>query len=522
MYQKARRLNLGSTGRREFDNVRCAIIEAGYSITDQHPTAYFNTAVTLPHKAAFRRQLLRMETPRSKGIVVFGGGTATNSLVDVLNDLRESRKCSLSYVIPISDNGGSSSELIRVFGGPGIGDIRSRLVRLIPDSESNEDLAATKALFNHRLSSDPEAARIEWLDIVEGRHVLWTQISSDKRELVRSIFNMVNMEIVKRARPSSKFNFGRAAVGNMFLTGARIFTGSLESSIYLLSQICSIPPATSVLPAINTNFSHHISAGLSNGTVITGQNAISHPSEPTALPDANGTTTTDAAAISSTEDTDAHDLIEDANWPGSLPTLRKQYIEFSKSGEDDLPSRIERVWYINPYGHEIRPRANTKVIDSIEYANAVIYSIGSLYTSIVPSLVLRGVGNAIAHSGVRHKVLILNSSNDRETGPAAAPFTAVDFVSAIARACAESQGEFDKHPRAQEVRRYVTHLVHMEGDGTPKVDREALAKLEVDCIRVYGRRVNGDLRYDDQGLKAALEAVLGRTVMGRSRRNTKQ
>jgi hypothetical protein len=30
-------------------------------------------------------------------------------------------------IIPISDNGGSSSELIRVFGGPGIGDVRSML-----------------------------------------------------------------------------------------------------------------------------------------------------------------------------------------------------------------------------------------------------------------------------------------------------------------------------------------------------------------------------------------------------------
>lgn len=31
----------------------------------------------------------------------------------------------LLSIIPISDNGGSSSELIRVFGGPGIGDVRS-------------------------------------------------------------------------------------------------------------------------------------------------------------------------------------------------------------------------------------------------------------------------------------------------------------------------------------------------------------------------------------------------------------
>lgn len=105
----------------------------------------------------------------------------------------------------------------------GIGDVRSRLVRLIPDNnpdaDAGGDLAATKALFNHRLSSDPEAARSEWLDIVDGRHPLWARVASDKRELVRSIFNMVNMEIVKRARPSSTFHFGRAAVGNLFLTG---------------------------------------------------------------------------------------------------------------------------------------------------------------------------------------------------------------------------------------------------------------------------------------------------------------
>lgn len=60
-----------------------------------------------------------MESSKQKGIVVFGGGTATNSLVDIFSNLRESRNCSLSYIIPISDNGGSSSELIRVFGGPG-------------------------------------------------------------------------------------------------------------------------------------------------------------------------------------------------------------------------------------------------------------------------------------------------------------------------------------------------------------------------------------------------------------------
>ena len=70
-------------------------------------------------------------TSTASGIVVFSGGTAANSLVDVFNELAEKRQCSLSYIIPISDNGGSSSELIRVFGGPGIGDIRSRSLLII-------------------------------------------------------------------------------------------------------------------------------------------------------------------------------------------------------------------------------------------------------------------------------------------------------------------------------------------------------------------------------------------------------
>lgn len=53
------------------------------------------------------------------GIVVFSGGSAANSLVDVFEGVRRASAATLSYVIPISDNGGSTSEIIRVFGGPG-------------------------------------------------------------------------------------------------------------------------------------------------------------------------------------------------------------------------------------------------------------------------------------------------------------------------------------------------------------------------------------------------------------------
>lgn len=72
-----------------------------------------------------------MSSTPSRKIVILSGGTAANSLVDVFNDLIEKNNCTLTYIIPISDNGGSSSELIRVFGGPGIGDIRSMLLAFL-------------------------------------------------------------------------------------------------------------------------------------------------------------------------------------------------------------------------------------------------------------------------------------------------------------------------------------------------------------------------------------------------------
>ncbi|EKG16863.1 LPPG:FO 2-phospho-L-lactate transferase CofD/UPF0052 [Macrophomina phaseolina MS6] len=460
---------------------------------------------------------------KSKGVVVFSGGSAANSLVDVFKKVAGRRECSLSYVIPISDNGGSTSELIRVFGGPGIGDLRSRLVRLIPEN-GDPERAAIKAFFNHRLCLDPYEARHEWLDIVEARHSLWNGISSEKKELIRSFLNMLNLEIVKRLRPTSTFNFSSASIGNLFLTGARLFSGSLESAIYLLSSICGVPSNTSVLPAINTNFSHHISAALANGTVITGQNAISHPSEPTALPD---------VASPDTQETEDHDIIEDANLPGSLPMLRKQNIIFSKTDEEDLPARIDRIWYINPYGQEIRPPANPKVLSSIkEDCQAIVYSIGSLYTSIIPSLILRGVGAAISETpAVRHKILILNSTIDRETGPSSEPFSAVEFVAAIAKAGAESKarGGADMITPG-EYRRYVTHVIHLDGPDTPVVDRASLSALGIETVRLYGRRVgcgggkgDGFLRYDENALTQALEVVIGGGKdlrADRSRRNT--
>lgn len=100
---------------------------------------------------------------------------------------------------------------------PGIGDVRSRLVRLIP--EDGDEAKAIRHFFNYRLPKSYAPARAEWLDLVEATHPLWTGISSPKRELIRSFLNSINLEIVKRFRPTSRFDFSGASIGNLFLTG---------------------------------------------------------------------------------------------------------------------------------------------------------------------------------------------------------------------------------------------------------------------------------------------------------------
>jgi 2-phospho-L-lactate transferase/gluconeogenesis factor (CofD/UPF0052 family) len=501
-------------------------------------------------------------TLNAKGIVVFSGGSAANNLVDVFEAVRENKNCPLAYVIPISDNGGSSSELIRVFGGPGIGDVRSRLVRLIPKNPPSPEKTAISSLFNHRLSSSSsQDAATEWQSIVAGTSDLWLDVPSAKKELIRSFFNLLNLEILKRSRPSSTFDFTSASVGNLFLTGARLFSGSFESAIYLLSSICAIPDGdVRVIPSINSNFSHHIAAGLTNGEVIVGQNSISHPTAATSLEMPTVSFGAPFAPRRGHSVDHSYDN-EDANFPGTLPTLRQRNIKFSKDGDEDLPARIERIWYINPYGQEMLPPANPRVISEIRQSQAVIFSIGSLYTSIIPSIVLKGVGEALRTTPARHKILILNGSLDREVGPSRNPFSAFDFVDAITRACEQSRAHsarpalhatrsnesLPKAPPAQRshfllpgtkaqsypeqydqrsvYQQYVTHVIHLSGEGTPQVDRDQLASLGIDCLKVYGRKsAKGAMMYDPQALTGAIEAILGKKgdamAMSRSRRNT--
>ncbi|OUM52311.1 hypothetical protein BVG19_g1488 [[Candida] boidinii] len=550
-----------------------------------------------------------------KSISIISGGTATNELVKLF----ESLSPNISYILPISDNGGSTSELLRVIGGPAIGDIRSRLTRLIPDK--NEQI---RILLSYRLPKVLQDAKLEWSLIVDGTHSLWDKIDPAIKEIIRSFLIHVHTELLKRSRNSAKnFRLELASVGNLFLTGVRLFCGSLDSAVELVLRICKIPSSITIVPCLNTNFTYHISALLKNGEIITGQSQISHPGSlnpqiitrsqlgnhhadfklrsnltmhpppisssvstspnthtwehglnnlshlnisTTSLTEDNinskfnsleknkiksenliyGTThifneevnlisqngideisfvsdnnnenideslfeienmhindvNDDAPSHSVPKTLDYEDVTEDedeyATPSYTHPDLKVSQLHISKDECTPLAAPIERIFYISPYGEEIYPQAQTRVLKCLSSTDCVVYSIGSLMTSIIPVIILQGVGEAIMNEKNlpldqrKKKILLLNGTLDRETSS----LTALGFLKSIMNASIYSM--YTKRRKLSEktalsdalktedmsLSSFVSHLVHLEPSRNILIEKKKIKSLGIKCVPV--------------------------------------
>ncbi|KAI0259330.1 UPF0052-domain-containing protein [Gloeopeniophorella convolvens] len=420
--------------------------------------------------------------------LIVSGGTGCNAICAAF--------ARASYALPVSDDGGSSSEIIRVLGGPSIGDIRSRLVRLIPPAPPGTPLDALRTLLGYRLPAGADAAREEWRSIVEGRSGLWAGIPNDRKETIRGFLVYFESEVLRRAHKN--FSFVNGSVGNFLLAAAQAFFRSLPSAIFLFSSITN--SQATIVPVIVTNHTVTIAAELRNGTHLVGQCEISHPvARP---PPAQDDEYTDPPSFS-------FDTIS--------PTVQSQSqnVHFSTGSKDSyeaLSAPINRLYYINAYGHEIHPVPNPEYLAGVNSNEVLVYSCGSLWTSIIPCLALRGVAEAIARShSLRAKVLFLNAKNDRET----TGYDAVDYIQAIARTLnARYQpasfglgGAATTYP----VSAFVTHLVHLRG-GAVHVDVPRVTELGVRCVEVESdaRGRDGVPLYDAECARRAMESILGR------------
>ena len=317
------------------------------------------------------------------------------------------------------------------------------------------------------------------------------------------------------------------------------FPSQVPSAIFLFVSVTGIShDSVRIVPVINTSSTVTIAAELEDGHVIAGQSEISHPSSSTVVAPATApllvtsTSTSNAATLRAeaifpltrattpsfpeppvlgAEEDESHAEIPpspdlhittntsttaaatDRNATSTAscspsdfaaPTA-SQHLEFTKDASEipPLPCRIQRIFYLSSYGLEIHPRPNSHFLQALQDATTLIYAPGSLYTSIIPCLVLRPVGDLIANEQerfhrTRNKILLLNSTEDRET----TGYEAVDFVDALTAACRRSSANWTgmgavaaggARNREIEPRDIVTHVVYVR-NGHVRVDEAQL------------------------------------------------
>ncbi|WWC88702.1 uncharacterized protein L201_003615 [Kwoniella dendrophila CBS 6074] len=454
--------------------------------------------------------------------LIISGGTGANSIASAFGN-------SPSFVLPVSDDGGSSSEILRCFGGPSIGDIRSRLIRLIPlaanpTTKDDTERIAIYNLFAYRFPAEAAEKEVRelWHEIVEGRSDLWDGIGEDKKECIRAF--LVHFQTLCLKRAHKRFSFRNFSLGNGFLTGARDLFGSLPSAIFLFKSIAGVNQGVQVIPVINTNQTVTIAAQLADTTVLVGQCNISHPTSPI---DASSTSATNNIESTSATTVKANSTklrnhfrrdsrtfdTPDTSLPASRRTSFGQITEGQegwssakgksnansnggnlgyRKGEEETPleSKIERVFYINLYGQEIYPEPNSDFLESIDQRDLLVYSCGSLWTSIIPCLALKGLATFIAKStSLKAKILLLNSSNDRETPD----YAASEYITTIINMLKHydkpkrnnnsnneqiSNGQIEWKPSD-----LISHIVFLEGSKV-EIDHDTVIQLGVKLVKV--------------------------------------
>ena len=214
------------------------------------------TAASEPARQPLKMHLTRrIEAPSHDGqpdVCLFSGGTAMNSLAAALSSLSPR----IAHILPVSDDGGSTAEIVRVLGGPAVGDIRSRCLRL--SDVSTPEAVAVKKLLQHRLPKDRDEARAAWAPIVEGTDPLWDGIESPYHT-IRAFLIHFHTQILIHA--SDDFDWSNGSVGNFFFAGARLFLNSLNAAIFLYSRVCGLAPETAVLPVIRSEADKRVVLG---------------------------------------------------------------------------------------------------------------------------------------------------------------------------------------------------------------------------------------------------------------------
>ena len=258
---------------------------------------------------------------------------------------------SIHLVTPF-DSGGSSAKLRQAFSMPSIGDLRSRLVALA--DENITGLPEVYQLFTYRFPDNESASELlARLDqMIKGKEPLVAATSNPMRRLIRN-----QLGYFREAMPDD-FDLRGASTGNLILAGGYLNNHKhLDPIIFLFAKLVNV--LGTVLAVVNDNL--HLAAELEDGSCVTGQ----------------------------------HRLTGKEVAPLQSPVKRlflSSHPDKAVAAQAEMRKKYRRL---------------------IQQAELICYPPGSFYTSLVASLLPKGVGSSIAATDCP-KIYIPNLGHDPE------------------------------------------------------------------------------------------------------------
>ena len=195
----------------------------------------------------------------------------------------------------------------------------------------------------------------------------------------------------------------------------------------MFSSVANIPSTASILPIIDSNEHLGIGVRLKNHEIVIGQDKISYST--------------------------------------SQGQVDKTLFE-------PLEEPIRELFYVDKYNNRIKPLPHPDIIKQIKDGRGVIYGMGSFWTSIIPSLVLSGIGEAVASLGCP-KIFLMNCCSDRETEG----MTAMNYIDHLT-ASLNRYGELNNPPHS-----YITHLFVVENTLIP-VEEDKIRRMGIEIQRI--------------------------------------
>jgi CofD-related protein of GAK system len=343
---------------------------------------------------------------------------------------------SSSHVLPMFDDGGSSRELREKLQMPPPGDLRNRLMALSDMTMSGNP--EVSRLFRTRLPKEGTSGALsrQFEEFLTDTH---PQMRRIERRYRRIIIN--HLERFNRLKPAD-FDLRGGNIGNFVIAGAYLSVGDLESVIFEFSALAAV--RGDVYPVCNGG-SYHLKAEFDDGEVWIGQSRITSQSH---------------------------------------PPIRRLAIVEDRGAEHA----------------EIQPRLNPLAERAIRKAALISFTMGSFYTSIVPNLLVDGMGRAIRETK-RPKVFVANLQRDKET-PDMAVSDMLREIQRYLRMSDSRPGEMDDYIH------YVLAGTHGRSteDGRLPVDTEEILDLGVEPIvlPLATEGPEGEVQHDPELVAAVL------------------